>query len=647
MNTSIYRLAFMAGMMVLALDLGGCASYRMERKADRLVMDEGQTIDSIRTLETFAKTHNQYRGKYLKKRESFINRALQDAQQLRRQGMMTEASGRYQDVLALEPLQSEAQRGLEEIAREQRQATGLKDARQAIDARDTRMALRLLHDILAENPQHAEARQLRQSLELQQNRENMAELQLKPALTKAISLEFRNASLQAVFDVLTQSVGINFIFDRDVKMDARTTLFARDTSADDVLKLLLRTNQLRSKVLNDSTLLIYPATPEKERQYEDLIVRSFYLDSIDPARVQDMIRNLINPKFLYVDEKLKLLTVRDNMNMIDAVERLIAVYDLVGPEVNLDIEIMEVNSDKLLNLGIQYPDQIRASVQGSAGVPGKLTVDEFRNLNKGNFSLTLPDPLAVLNFRQTMGAAKVLANPRIRVQSREKASVLIGDRVPVITSTINQNSNAITESISYLDVGLKLLVEPEVHVNNDVSINVALEVSNIVKEIRSTTGLLTYQIGTRNASTVLRLKDGETQVLAGLIRHEDHQDASHLPGLGKLPVLGKLFSNETNTRSKSEIVLLITPHVMRSLHTPAANIMEFMSGTGNQVSNQPLQLRPAGRYSTQDSKLLEGATDRALPRASPPAVGQPESKKQNSGIAPASVAPPAPVQASP
>lgn len=647
MNSSIYRLALMAGVMGLALDLGGCASYRMERKADRLMMEESQTVDSIRAMEVMARTNNKYRGKYFKKRESFISRALQEAQQLRRQGMMAEAARRYQDVLVLEPLQSEAQRGLEDIAREQRQATGLKDARQAIDVKDTRMALRLLHDILAENPQHAEARRLRQSIELQQNRENMAELQLKPALTKAISLEFRNASLQAVFDVLSQNSKINFIFDRDVKTDAKTTLFARDTSVDDVLKLLLRTNQLRSKVLNDSTLLIYQATPEKERQYEDLIVRSFYLDSIDPARVQDMIRNLINPKFLYVDEKLKLLTVRDNMNMIEAVERLIATYDLVGPEVNLDIEIMEINSDKLLNLGVQYPDQIRASVQGAAGVPGKLTVDEFRNLNKGNFSLTLPDPLAVLNFKQTMGAAKVLANPRIRVQSREKASVLIGDRVPVITATINQNSNAITESISYLDVGLKLLVEPEVHVNNDVSINVALEVSNIVKEIRSITGLLTYQIGTRNASTVLRLKDGETQVLAGLIRNEDHQDASHLPGLGKLPVLGKLFSNETNTHSKSEIVLLITPHVMRSLHTPAANIMEFMSGTGNQVSNQPLQLRSAGRYSTQDNKLLEGVDAQAQPRVTPPAVGQPESKPQDSGMTPMSALPPTPVQASP
>lgn len=647
MNTSIYRLVLMAGMVVLALDLGGCASYLMERKADRMMKADSQTVDSIRALEAVARTNTRHRGMYLKKRESFIHRALQEAQQLRRQKMMAEATQRYQDILALEPMQSEAQRGLEEISREQRHAIGIVDARQAIEAKDTRTALRLLHDILAENPQHAEARQLRQSLELQQNRENMAELQLKPALTKAISLEFRSASLQAVFDVLAKSTSINFIFDRDIKMDAKTTLFARDSSVDDVLKLLLRTNQLRSKVLNDSTLLIYPATQEKERQYEDLIVRSFYLDNIDPARLQDMIRNLFSPKFMYADEKLKLLTVRDNMHMIEAVERLIATYDLVGPEVNLDIEIMEINSDKLLNLGVQYPDQIRASVIGSAGIPGKLTVDEFENLNKGNFNLTLPDPLAVLNFRQTMGAAKVLANPRIRVQSREKASVLIGDRVPVITATINQNSNAITESISYLDVGLKLLVEPEVHVNNDVSINVALEVSNIVKEVRSTTGLLTYQIGTRNASTVLRLKDGETQVLAGLIRNEDHQDASHFPGLGKLPVVGKLFSNETNTHSKSEIVLLITPHVMRSLHTPAANIMEFMSGTGNQVSNQPLQLRSAGRYSSQDSKLLEGVEREAPPSVSPSAADQPESETQNSGIVPMSAPPPVPVQASP
>jgi general secretion pathway protein D len=201
-------------------------------------------------------------------------------------------------------------------------------------------------------------------------------------------------------------------------------------------------------------------------------------------------------------------------------------------------------------------------------------------------------------LRQISGSARTLANPRIRVLNREKASVLIGDKVPVITSTVNQTSNAITESINYLDVGLKLEVEPEIHVDNDVTMRVALEVSNIVKEVRSSsTGLLAYQIGTRSANTVLRLHEGETQALAGLIKNESQTSGTHVPGLGKIPVLGRLFSNDTDSSTRSEIVLLITPHLTRSLAVPDSYAQAFPGGTADQVSVRPLRLTPAAHYS--------------------------------------------------
>jgi len=172
----------------------------------------------------------------------------------------------------------------------------------------------------------------------------------------------------------------------------------------------------------------------------------------------------------------------------------------------------------------------------------------------------------------------------------------------VITSTVNQSSNAITESISYLDVGLKLEVEPEIHVDNDVTMRVSLEVSNIVKEVRSSaTGLLAYQIGTRNVNTVLRLHEGETQALAGLIKSDSQESGTHIPGLGKIPVLGRLFSNDSDSSTRSEIVLLITPHVTRSLATPSSYAQTFPSGTAEQVSTRPLRLTPAAQYSDSDS----------------------------------------------
>ncbi len=230
----------------------------------------------------------------------------------------------------------------------------------------------------------------------------------------------------------------------------------------------------------------------------------------------------------------------------------------------------------------------------------------------------------MLNLRQISGSTRTLANPRIRVLNHEKASVLIGDKVPVITSTVNQTSNAITESVNYLDVGLKLEVEPEVHVDNDVTMHVALEVSNIVKEVRSSaTGLLAYQIGTRNANTVLRLHEGETQALAGLIKSESQASGSHIPGLGKIPVLGRLFSNDSDSSSRSEIVLLITPHLTRSLAIPSAYAQAFPSGTGDQVSTRPLRLTAAAQYSDNGSLPPQAAATSGVnkPRGSEPDAG--------------------------
>lgn len=614
-NVFFIKLVF---CLLLAAQLSGCASYWTARKADKLI-DQGATSQGINMLQDLSKKDPlDYRLRYISARDKATRDLMQKAQTARMQGKPDDALAVYQEILAYDSRHADALHGLELIARDQRDILVLAQAKTALDKGDQAGALQLLNEILTENPLHPEASQIRQSIELQRNRETLTEPVLKASLKKSVSLEFRGASIQSVFEVLSQSSGISFIFDKDVKTDIKTTLFAKNTSIEDALNLILRTNQLNQKVLNDSTLLIYPGTGDKEKQYQDLVIRTFYLGSADPKKVQDMLRTLVAPKSMYVDEGLKMLVVRDSLSVIETVERLIGTYDLADPEVSLEVEILEVSSDSSLNVGVQLPDQVKASVFGVAGKAGQLSLNEVRNLNRNNFQLFFPDPVAVLNLKQTSGKARTLANPRIRVSNHEKAKVLVGDKVPVITTTTNQTSSSSSESVSYLDVGLKLEVQPEIHVNNDVSININLEVSNIVKEVKSTTGLLTYQIGTRNASTTLRLRDGETQVLAGLIKDDERDSASHFPGLGKIPFLGRLFSNETNSKNRSEIVLLITPHVVRSLATPAAHVLEFSSGTGDEATTHPLRLTTAARYSNSDKKLLSGAA--AAKTAAKPSV---------------------------
>jgi general secretion pathway protein D len=228
-------------------------------------------------------------------------------------------------------------------------------------------------------------------------------------------------------------------------------------------------------------------------------------------------------------------------------------------------------------------------VKGAAGVPGQLSGTEATHFNSGLVSVTVPDPMIAFNLRQQIGRNNILANPRIRAKNREKARIHIGDKVPVITTTAGA-TGFVSESVNYLDVGLKLEVEPQVYLDDDVGIKVGLEVSNIASQIKTSSGTVAYQVGTRNANTTLRLKDGETQVLAGLISNEDRRNSTEVPGLANLPVAGRLFQNKDDTANKTEVVLLITPRVIRNIDRPEVRLEEFNSGTEAEVGGASLSL---------------------------------------------------------
>lgn len=208
-----------------------------------------------------------------------------------------------------------------------------------------------------------------------------------------------------------------------------------------------------------------------------------------------------------------------------------------------------------------------------------MTLPEYRNRSSDLVRLNFNNPLVTLNLKQSDGDANLLANPRIRVKNRQTAKVLVGERVPVITTLATANVGT-SKSVSYLDVGLKLELEPTVSLDDDVSMKVALEVSTITDVITRSSGLQAYRLGTRNASTLLRVRDGETQVLAGLIKNEDRRSAVGIPILSDMPVLGRLFGSTQDNNTKNEIVLLITPRVVRNVTIPSDNRIEILSGTG-------------------------------------------------------------------
>jgi general secretion pathway protein D len=559
-------------------------------KDTRQMMSEGRSDEALAALEKAIQEepgNAAFRQEFLRQRDYAIAQWLVRAESLRASGQFDAADELYQRALKYDRGNARATQGLAQTETDRRHRALVAEADRLVKAERYRDAQDVLAPVLTENPAQREARQLQRLIDEKTTKPAVALLQLRSSVTKPVSLELKDVPLRTVFDVIARAGNLNFLFDKDVRADQRTTIVVRDAQVEDVIKLILATNQLEQKVLNETTALIYPNTPQKLREYQDLVVKSFYVANADVRQTANLIRTILKTRDIFVDEKLNLLVMKDTPNAIRLAEKLIAAQDLAEPEVMLQVEVLEVGYNRLLEIGAQFPTTAAAGLVGGAGVAGQVTLPELQSRDKNLVRLTFSDPLFLLTLRQTDGRTNLLANPQIRVKNKEKAKIHIGDRVPVLTTTSAVSGGFVSQSVNYLDVGLKLEVEPLIYLDEEIGIKIALEVSNITNTVQ-TQGTVVYQIGTRNAATVLRLHDGETQVLAGLISDEDRRSAVRVPGLGEFPVLGHLFSSTTDNTVKTEIVLLITPRLMRTLARPDARTVEFAAGTEASSSGGPL-----------------------------------------------------------
>ncbi|PTT87029.1 general secretion pathway protein GspD, partial [Pelomonas sp. HMWF004] len=464
-----------------------------------------------------------------------------------------------------------------EIERGRRQEAQLAAGRAALKEGRVERADAVAREILAESPQHPGARLLASQVAQARPLES-AVGELGANFQKPITLEFRDAPLRQVFEALSRSSGVNFVFDKDVRTDARVTVFLRGVSMDEAMRVILGTQQLDRKLLNENSVLVFPNTSAKQREHQELITRTLYLTNADVKQVQAMVRTIAKVRDIHIDERLNLLVVRDTPEVLRLVERLIASVDLPEPEVMLEVEVMELATDQVDALGMQWPEEVQLGISDASGaIPSRVFIG---GNNPVNLRASIANPAIVATLRGTAGNSNILANPKIRVRNRDKAKVHIGQKLPVFTTTTNfTGSTSVAASVSYLDIGLKLDVEPTIQLDNDVVIKIGLEVSNLIRQVTGPGGTTAYEIGTRNTATVLRLADGETQVLAGLINDEDRKSGSGIPGLSRIPVLGRLFGTQTDTRNKTEVVLLITPRVVRNLAVPDASLTRLASGT--------------------------------------------------------------------
>lgn len=586
---SIQALLFLVTILLLS----GCANQpARDFKEGKNKLSEGQFEQGLAQVEQASKTEPEnveYRQYLFKQRELAVNQLLGKADFERANENFEVAAFDYKRVLSIDSNNQRAKDGMDQVQGDSKRKQELVDALDLFNKGDKDGASAKLQSILAVNPAHHAAKALQKQIEEKNIEDNAVSGSpfMRKAFKKTISLEFQDAGIKSVFSVISRVSGLNFVFDKDIKPELKATIVVKDMTIEDAVKLVLVTNQLQQEVVNDNTIIIYPDTPAKIKDYQQQVVKSFYLANADVKKTLEMVKTILKAKDVFIDERRNLLVLRDTPEVIRLAEKLIATQDLADPEVELEVEILEITATRLNNLGLQYPQQISASL----GTSGSFTLNQWQNRDSNFYTYTVSNPALTLNLQKSDTDATLLANPRIRVKDREKANIHIGQRLPVLT-TVSTAGVGSSESVNYIDVGLKLDVEPSIRLDDQVDMKVKLEVSSVNQTITSTSGSQVYELDTRNADTVLRLKDGETQVLAGLIQNNATSTVNKVPGFGDLPLFGRLFSNENSNKQKTDLVLLITPHIVRNTVRPDKMNSQFASGTDSVMGNPKKTAQP-------------------------------------------------------
>lgn len=515
------------------------------------------------------------RNRWYREREQAINGLTAEAEAADAKGDITSAKQFYARILTLDPNHRKALEYANASEREIVLRKQLEAAKQHMD--QPKLALKEVRDVLLEQPTHPEAQALEKQLLALEPRARAALPQLQTSLNKPVTLELRDANIKVVFEALSRATGVNFVLDKDIKPETKASVFVKKMPIEDAIDMVLASNGLQKKVLSANSVLVYPATQQKNKDYQDLLIRNFYFANTSAKQCADMLRTILKIRDVYVDERLNMLVLRDRPEVLALAEKMIKAQDIADPEVMLEIEVMEITRGKLQQLGINYPNTLTV-------LTNPLTLESIKNIRSSDIGVS-PNPS--IQFRTTDSDLNLLSNPRIRVKNNEKAKVLVGNKVPVITTNTTANVGT-SESVSYVDVGLKLEVEPRIMLDDFVSIKVNLEVSSLGEAVTLSNNSRVFNIGTRNASTILRLKHGETQILAGLIQDSDRKNADKVPFIGEIPLLGRLFSRHTDEKQKTEIVLAITPKVISNVTLPEATFSEYWSGTETAISDKPL-----------------------------------------------------------
>lgn len=399
-----------------------------------------------------------------------------------------------------------------------------------------------------------------------------------PAEPLPDELIFRDASNQVIIRALAQMAKVNVVFDpafrpSPISIEIRNQTFA------EALQSITGSTQTFYRVTAPRTITIIPDTPAKRREYEEDIVRTFYLSNADLKETMDLLRIVIDARRIGAIQGTNAITITDTAERIEAAGRLISMIDKARPEVMTDVELLEVNRTRFTEYGLQFASPGSAGVDGAADVNRTgLTFNDLKNLTGSQILMTQVPGVYYRLLKQDR-TTRVLANPQLRSQVGYSAQAEFGDRVPVPVTTFSPiatggvNQQPIT-SYNYENIGVNIDITPRTHMNNEVTLALVIRVTSISGT--GFGGLPTF--GNRLIKTTIRLKDGETNMLAGLIRDDERKARDGIPGLSDIPGIGHLLGQSSTDRNQTDVIVMLTPRIVRVLELTEEDLRGFQVG---------------------------------------------------------------------
>jgi general secretion pathway protein D len=449
-----------------------------------------------------------------------------------------------------------------------------------------------------------------------------------------VTLRFRNAGLKEVLEGIGKAGGINLIFDKDVRNDP-VTISIQDTPFEEAFNLILNSNSLFAQTVSQDVMIVSPNTKQKQEQYQDLMIRTFYLSNAKAKDMLVLLKSMLDSKRMHANEQLNTIVIRDQPEKLEMVEKIILANDRLESEVLFDVEVLEVDRTVDQTYGLTYPKQIAAGMvpPGSVGIIAGTVAQQFSmrqltSLGQDSYLFKLPTNIQ-LDFFKQITDAKTLAAPKVRVVNNKKAEINIGNKQPILLSTTNvlpgqaatgavPTTSTVT-SIEFRDTGVKLTVEPSIHLGNELSLKMKIEVIRLgdLVTLQASPPITQFTFGNRSAETMLNIRDGETIVLGGLIQEEDRKTRTTIPWIGDLPIIGNLISSFKTQRVTTEVILTITPHIIQGVAPPGLSTQVFWSGTDSSYSTSPL-FAPKGK---KVSMMGAGVSDSGFSSTGGPVKG--------------------------